>query len=73
MTKMRKAVESLSRRLLTLQGDGDYRGARKLVDEKGTVTPGLRADLDRVEAAGIPVDIIFRQGIQFLGLPPLGN
>ncbi len=59
MPRMREAVRSLSRTLLTLQGDGDYAGARKLIEEKGRVSGMLQADLDRVEAAKVPVDIIF--------------
>ncbi len=62
------AVESLSRRLLMLQGDGDYAAVAAFVDELGTVSPVLQADLDRLAAAGIPVDIIYEQGVAQLGL-----
>ncbi len=67
-TRMRSAVEKLSRRLLTLQGDGDYAGARRLIDTMGTISASLRADLRRVEAQGVPVDIVFRQGLTELEL-----
>ncbi|KFL37742.1 dipeptidyl-peptidase 3 family protein [Arenimonas donghaensis] len=66
--KMQAAVDSLSAKILTLQGDGDYEGAKALLDEMGVIGPDLQADLNRVEAAGIPVDIVFKQGEKVLGL-----
>ncbi|WP_460453347.1 dipeptidyl-peptidase 3 family protein [Arenimonas aestuarii] len=66
--RMEAAVDSLSAKMLTLQGDGDYEGARALLDEMGVVGPELQADLDRIEQAGIPVDIVFKQGPDVLGL-----
>ena len=65
---MEAAVDSLSAKILTLQGDGDYEGAKALLDEMGVIGPDLQADLDRVQAAGIPVDIVFKQGPEVLGL-----
>lgn len=62
------AVESLSRRLLTLQGDGNYAAVAAFVEELGNVGPLLQADLDRLSAANIPVDIIYEQGPAQLGL-----
>ena len=54
--------------MLTLQGDGDYDGARALTDERGVIGAQLQADLDRLTEAEIPVDIVFRQGTAELGL-----
>ena len=62
------AIASLSRRLLTLQGDGDYEGAKDLTETKGIITPTLQADLDRLTEANIPVDITFTQGVSALGI-----
>jgi hypothetical protein len=62
------AIASLSRLLLTLQGDGDYEGAKELTETKGIITPTLQADLDRLTEANIPVDITFTQGVAALGL-----
>jgi hypothetical protein len=62
------AAESLSRRLLTLQGDGDYDAVDAFVREYGAVGPQLQADLDRLGQAGIPVDIVYEQGKANLGL-----
>jgi len=66
--RFQAAIASLSRLLLTLQGDGDYEGARSLTETKGIVTPALQADLDRLTEASIPVDITFTQGVAALGL-----
>ena len=66
--RMESAMTSLSRLLLTLQGDGDYEGAKELTESKGVITPTLQQDLDRLTDADIPVDITFRQGIAELGL-----
>lgn len=65
---MQRAVAELSRRILTLQGDGDRAGAVALLDELGVISPALQADLDRLSAAGIPVDVTFEQGAEVLGL-----
>jgi hypothetical protein len=62
------AIASLSRLLLTLQGDGDYEGAKELTETRGIITPSLQADLDRLTEANIPVDIVFTQGVEALGL-----
>jgi len=66
--RMASAMTDLSRLLLTLQGDGDYEGARELLETKGIISEQLQADLDRLTNAGIPVDITFQQGIAELGL-----
>ncbi len=68
MEKMGSAVEALSRLILTYQGDGDYDGVAKLVDEMGIIKPELASDLAKLEAANIPVDITFKQGKDVLGL-----
>lgn len=68
MDAMRAAMNSLSEKILTLQGDGDYQGVGELFDTMGNISPQLQADLDRLSAADIPVDITFRQGKKVLGL-----
>lgn len=68
LDRMQDAMTALSKLLLTLQGDGDYEGARKLTNEKGVIGARLQADLDRLTKADIPVDIVFSQGIDVLGL-----
>lgn len=66
--KFELAMDSLSELILTLQGDGDYEAVAKLVDEKANIGEELKKDLERLEEAGIPVDIVFEQGKEVLGL-----
>ena len=68
--EMGPAVEALARQVLTLQGDGDYDAVDAFVREYGRPTPALTRALDRVAAAGIPVDVVFEQGEAVLGLEP---
>lgn len=68
MARMEKAIEALSREILTLQGDGNYQGASTMVKELGVIGPALQTDLDRLSEARIPVDIVFEQGVDVLGL-----
>jgi hypothetical protein len=63
---MSRAVEELSRLILTLQGDGDYAGVDTLMTERGFVPPDLQADLDRLDTMGIPRDVVFEQGVEVL-------
>ncbi len=63
-----QAVADLSRTLLTLQGNGDYAAVAEFVGSMGSIPPQLQADLDRLAAASIPVDIVFEQGVEVLGL-----
>jgi len=67
MEKMKQAMTSLSQKILKLQGDGDYAGVKALMAEQGNVGPQLQEDLDRLESAGIPVDVVFEQGMSVLG------
>lgn len=66
--KIEEATNALSRKILTLQGDGDYQGVSDFVEQYGQVGEQLQASLDRVDAKGIPTDITFEQGPQELGL-----
>lgn len=66
--KMEQAMNKLSEILLTLQGNGDYEGVKKLFSEEGRVGAELQKDLDRLSKANIPVDVVFEQGKEVLGL-----
>jgi hypothetical protein len=67
--RMQRAMRELSAQILTVQGDGDYAEAKRLTDTLGVVKPQLADDLQRLDAAHIPVDITFEQGLDVLGLP----
>ena len=64
--KMIEAMNALTEKILRLQGDGDYAGVAAFVDEYARVPAQLQADLDRLAEAGIPVDIVFQQGLAAL-------
>jgi hypothetical protein len=64
--RMQAAMEALSELILTIQGNGDYDAAGGLLEEKGMVGPALQAELDRLSTLGIPVDIVFEQGVAVL-------
>lgn len=66
--KMKQAMISLTNKILIIQGDGNYAEAKKWVDEKSIIDADLQADLDKVNSAGIPVDIVFKQGKSVLKL-----
>jgi hypothetical protein len=66
--KMYDAMKSLSALILQLQGDGDYEAVKKLVKEKGIIPETLKNDLQKLNDAHIPVDIIFDQGVKTLGI-----
>ena len=66
--KMKLAINGLSEKILTLQGNGDYQGVTDWVSEKAHIDADLQLDLDRLTTKGIPVDIVFEQGVAVLGL-----
>ncbi len=59
--KIPEAVRSLSERILTLQGDGDYDAVDAFVKQYAVIGADLQSDLDRLSEAGIPVDIRYEQ------------
>ncbi|RFF26393.1 MULTISPECIES: dipeptidyl-peptidase 3 family protein [unclassified Wenzhouxiangella] len=63
-----EAIDALSREILVMQGDGDYDKADRMLDELGVIGEELQSDLDRIDTAGIPVDVKFRQGKDVLGI-----
>ena len=64
--RMRTAISDMARLVLTIQGDGNYEEAGKVLTQRGTTGPVLQGDLDRLATAGIPVDIVFEQGLSVL-------
>lgn len=68
LAEFEQAVKGLSRDLLVLQGNGDYEAVSLFVSEQGNVSEQLQADLDRLGAANISVDIVYKQGRSILGL-----
>jgi hypothetical protein len=64
--RMRVAVDSMAATILGYQGDGDYEGVRRFMTERGVIPAELQGDLDRLGTKGIPVDIVFEQGMDVL-------
>ena len=64
--RLRVAMDSLSATIIRIQGNGNYEAAKEFTARYGSIGEQLRADLDRVDALGIPVDIVFRQGMSVL-------
>ncbi|MBB5623059.1 hypothetical protein HDE69_004142 [Pedobacter cryoconitis] len=67
-TKFQTAMNDLSNVILTLQGNGDKAAVEKVQKTYAVISPELKADLDRLSKKGIPVDIIFEQGVDVLGV-----
>ena len=55
MSKIKSAIAELDHDLLTIEAEGDYAGAKKLLDELGVIRPALRKALDGLQS--IPTDI----------------
>ncbi|MGH7638901.1 MAG: dipeptidyl-peptidase 3 family protein [Gemmatimonadaceae bacterium] len=59
--RMQQATDELARTILVLQGNGDYEGVGRFTEEYGQLSATLLADLERLDARGIPVDIVYDQ------------
>ena len=66
--KMKNAVSKMTEKIITIQANGDYNAAKKWIDEKGTISADLQKDLNKINETKIPVDIVFQQGINVLGI-----
>ena len=64
--KMKEAISLSVQQIITLQGNGDYLLAKKLIETEGVIKPELQKDLDRINAANIPVDIVFNMGPEYI-------
>jgi hypothetical protein len=61
------AMIDLSRLILTLQGNGDRLAVEKAQKENAVISTELQNDLNRLSKLGIPVDLVFEQGVDVLG------
>lgn len=66
--KFALAMNDLSREILTLQGNGDKIAVERVQKEMALIHPELQSDLNKLGEKGIPVDVIFEQGKDVLGL-----
>ena len=68
LEKIKTAVDAWGAKILVFQGNADYEGAKKFLDDNAIIKEQLQKDLDALKTANIPVDIIFDQGKETLGL-----
>jgi len=66
--KMKTAMNKLTKKILIIQGDGDFEQAKAWVKADGKIKEELQKDLDKINEAGIPRDIVFKQGKTMLEL-----
>lgn len=55
LTKIKAAVVELAREILTIEANGDYDGAKKMLEKYAVLRPEMKAALEKLKA--IPVDI----------------
>ncbi len=66
--KFESSMNELTNKILVLQGNGDKAEVEKVQKEMALIHKELKSDLDRLSKKGIPVDVIFEQGLSVLGL-----
>jgi hypothetical protein len=66
--KFAEAYSALSTLILTIQGYGDSARATEVIAQKGLIDRQFQKDLDRLKSKNIPVDVVFEQGVDVLGL-----
>jgi hypothetical protein len=67
LDKVEGSIDTLSGHILRLQGDGDYEGVVAFLERYGHVDQDLGADLEGLATMGIPVDVVFEQGLEMPG------
>ena len=66
--KFESSMNELTNKILVLQGNGDKAAVEKVQTEMALIHADLKSDLSRLSKKGIPVDVIFEQGLSVLGL-----
>ncbi|AOE49627.1 dipeptidyl-peptidase 3 family protein [Kangiella sediminilitoris] len=66
--KMTQAMNDLSEKILVIQGNGDYEAGKALLNNQGVISEQLAKDLQLLEQKQIPVDVVFNQGKDILGI-----
>ncbi len=66
--KFATAMNELSAVIIALQGNGDKAAVEKAQKDRGLIKEELQKDLDKLVQKGIPVDIVFEQGVDVLGM-----
>lgn len=66
--KFGTAMNALSNMILTLQGNGNKAAVESVQKKMAVISQELQSDLDRLSKKGIPVDLVFEQGVDVLGV-----
>ena len=66
--KFASAMNDLSAFIITLQGNGDKTAVEKAQKTMAVIPAELQSDLDRLTRKNIPVDVVFEQGVDVLGM-----
>jgi hypothetical protein len=61
-------MNNLGGMILTLQGNGDKAAVEKVQKDNAIISTELQSDLNKLTKKGIPVDIVFEQGVDVLGV-----
>lgn len=68
VAKAEEAMKGWAALILQVEGDGAYDQAVKYAKQHGVVSADLQKDLDKINAAYIPLDIVYTQGLKALGM-----
>ncbi|MBM3403734.1 MAG: Zn-dependent hydrolase [Bacteroidetes bacterium] len=68
LEKTKEAMNEWAAKVLIFEGDGDYDGASAYLEQNGKIRPELQKVLDNLKTSKIPVDIVYEQGVEALGL-----
>ena len=66
--RMKQSLNTLAEKILKFQGDGDHEGVTAFMTAMNAIDDQLGNNLADVSAARIPVDVVFRQGPELLGM-----
>jgi hypothetical protein len=68
LPKAQQAMKDWAALVLQMEGEGDLNAAIQYNEKNGKAGSKLQADLDKINSAGIPRDIDFKQGKQVLDI-----
>jgi hypothetical protein len=66
--KMMEVIDKMLAKIIIIQGDGNYDEAKTWIDNDANIKALLKKDLEKLNKAKIPVDLIFDQGIKESGI-----
>jgi len=63
-----EAIHNLTKIIFSIQGSGNYEEAKRFVEDNAIIDDELYKILNKVNKKSIPVDLVFKQGLEVLGL-----